>query len=88
MIAIDDSLSMSEQNVGFLALESLTVLALAMSKLEVGQISICKIAEELKLLHPFDTPLRNSDGPYILSQFKFEYQDINSSDLVIYYIYI
>ena len=82
MLAIDDSLSMSEQNVGFFALESLTTLALAMSKLEVGQISISRIEDGMKLLHPFDTPLTSAEGPYILSQFTFEYQSPMSSDLV------
>ena len=82
MLAIDDSLSMGEQNVGFFALESLTVLALAMSKLEVGQIAISKIGDGLDLLHPFDSPLTTSDGPYILSQFNFQYQNMTSSDLV------
>ena len=36
LLAIDDSYSMSEQNVGFLALKSLTTIALAMTKMEVG----------------------------------------------------
>lgn len=82
MLAIDDSLSMSYQNVGFFALESLTLMALAMSKLEVGQISICKIDSGLKLLHPFDTPLTSNQGPYLFSQFGFAYHDKNSSDMV------
>ena len=84
MLAIDDSLSMKEQDVGFFALESLTMIALAMSKLEVGQIAISKIDDGFKLLHPFDVPLNSTDGPYILSQFSFEYHDQTSSDLVIF----
>ena len=81
MLAIDDSLSMSEQNVGFLALESLTMMALAMSRLEIGQLAISGIKQGLQLLHPFDKPLTSNEGPYILSQFKFQYFDENSSDL-------
>jgi midasin (ATPase involved in ribosome maturation) len=36
MLAIDNSLSMKEMNVGQLALASLTTLSLALSKMEVG----------------------------------------------------
>ena len=81
MLAIDDSLSMSEQNVGFFALESLTMMALAMSRLEIGQLAISAIKQGMQLLHPFDKPLTSNEGPYILSQFKFRYYDENSSDL-------
>lgn len=72
---------MSEQNVGFFALESLTMMALAMSRLEIGQLAISGIKQGLELLHPFDKPLTSNEGPYILSQFKFRYYDENSSDL-------
>lgn len=36
MLALDDSLSMSENQVGHLSLQSLTSLALALSKMEAG----------------------------------------------------
>lgn len=46
LLAIDDTSSMSEQNVGPLALQALTTLALALTKLEVGQIGIAAIRNQ------------------------------------------
>ncbi|KAL4485768.1 hypothetical protein ABPG72_012308 [Tetrahymena utriculariae] len=81
LLAIDDSLSMSQQNVGYFALQSMTILSLAMSKMEVGQIGIAAIKDGLQLLHDFNTPLTPADSPFILSQFSFTHSDTNSSDL-------
>jgi len=36
MLALDDSLSMNENSVGYLSLQSLMKLALALSKMEAG----------------------------------------------------
>ncbi len=43
MIAIDDSLSMQENDYGYFALKSSIVLGLAMAKAEVGQLSVVAI---------------------------------------------
>lgn len=82
LLAIDDSLSMSQQNVGFFALQSMTTLSLAMSKLEVGQIGIAAIKNGLQLLHDFSKPLTPAESPFILSHFDFTHADSDSSDLV------
>ena len=82
MLGIDNSLSMQEQNVGKLALQSLTTLSLAMTKMEVGKISIASIDKGFGLLHHFETPLVPADIPFILSQFNFDYSDTNSCDIV------
>ena len=53
-----------------------------MSKMEVGEVAIASIEDDMKLLHPFNTPLTASQSPFILSQFDFEFSSLNSSDLV------
>ncbi len=53
LIGIDDSLSMSNQSVGPLALQSMMVLGLALQKLEVGQIGIASITNQCNMLLDF-----------------------------------
>lgn len=73
---------MQQQNVGVLALQSMTTLALALAKLEVGQISIAAIKDGFKLIHDFQQTLTEKDCPYILSQFDFQFQHVTSADTV------
>jgi len=80
-LAIDDTLSMSEKNVGYLALESLITLALALTKLEVGKINISGIRNGIHEVLPFSKPFQSSDGQRIISQFTFKYADSMSADL-------
>ena len=49
MISIDDSLSMQENDYGYMALKSSIVLGLALSKAEVGKVAISGIQRGLKL---------------------------------------
>lgn len=81
ILAIDDTLSMSEKNVGYLALESLITLALAMTRLEVGRIAICGIRNGLHEVLPFDKPFLPSEGQRILNEFSFKYSSQQSADL-------
>lgn len=80
-LAIDDTLSMSEKNVGYLALESLIILALALSKLEVGKLNISGIRSGLHEVLPFTKPFIQSDGQRILDNFDFTFSDQHSADL-------
>lgn len=63
------------------ALQAMTVLSLAMSKMEVGQIGIAAIKNGLMLLHDFNKPITPTDTPFILSNFEFTHSDASSSDL-------
>lgn len=80
-LAIDDTLSMSEKNVGYLALESLIILALALSKLEVGKINISGIRTGLHEVLPFAKPFIHSDGQRIIDNFTFTHSDKQSADI-------
>ncbi|CAD8092675.1 unnamed protein product [Paramecium sonneborni] len=81
LLALDDSLSMSENQVGYLSLQSLTSLSLALSKMEAGQIGIASIHEGMRLLHDFSKPFTQLDCPLILGQFNFEFESKQSSEL-------
>ncbi|CAD8184490.1 unnamed protein product [Paramecium pentaurelia] len=81
LLALDDSLSMSENQVGYLSLQSLTSLSLALSKMEAGQIGIASIHEGMRLLHDFNKPFTQLDCPFILGQFNFEFESKQSSEL-------
>ena len=65
MIAIDDSESMTLNQSGQLACESLTMISKALSKLEVGELSIVKFGDFVNILHPFDRPFTDEDGPRV-----------------------
>jgi len=71
---------MSEQNVGPLALQALTILALSLSKLEVGQIGISSIRNGMDLIHQFDKPFVPSDGSKLVKHFGFKFTDVHSAD--------
>lgn len=65
MIAIDDSESMTLNHSGQLACEAMIMISSALSKLDVGQLSIVKFGESVSVLHPFDRPFSSFDGPKV-----------------------
>ena len=81
ILSIDDTLSMSEKNVGYFALESLITLALALTRLEVGKIAICGIRNGMHEVLPFDRPFLPTEGQRILDNFDFTYSSEHSADL-------
>ncbi|KAJ1390434.1 hypothetical protein B484DRAFT_289652 [Ochromonadaceae sp. CCMP2298] len=70
MLLIDDSLSMGA--AGPLALSSLTLLANALTRLEVGELAIAAFAETVRVLHAFGSPFTEETGARVVSQFKFK----------------
>lgn len=50
LIAIDDSLSMKENQLGFRSLEALVTMVEAMNRLEVGQVAVAGIRDRIELL--------------------------------------
>ena len=50
LIAIDDSLSMKEQNLGFFSLEASVALTEALNRLEVGKVAVARIRDRLELV--------------------------------------
>jgi midasin (ATPase involved in ribosome maturation) len=71
MVMIDDSSSMGE--AGPLALSALALISNALTRLEVGDISVTAFAEDVRVLHPFGgEPFTDEVGAKVISQFTFE----------------
>ena len=71
LLCIDDSESMQHTGAGKLACEALALLCQALSRLEVGQMSVLSFAEQAQLLHPFERPFSAEAGAHMLSRFTF-----------------
>lgn len=73
LIAIDDSKSMADSHSVHLAFESLALITRALTRLEVGGVSICRFGETVDVLHPFEGgPVSDDAGANVLSKFTFE----------------
>ena len=71
MLAIDDSMSMSNSHSVQLAFESLTLISNALNQLEVGEIGVISFGSTVKLLHPFEKAWSDEAGASVLSLFTF-----------------
>jgi len=75
VIALDDSRSMAENRCGALALEALTCIARAMSRLEVGDLGVLSFGTSgergVRILHPLGAPFTDAAGPALVSSFSF-----------------
>mmetsp|Transcript_29535 Transcript_29535/g.44961 ORF Transcript_29535/g.44961 Transcript_29535/m.44961 type:complete len:286 (+) Transcript_29535:14061-14918(+) len=80
LIAIDDSLSMKEQNLGFFSLESLVTLIEGLARLEVGKVAVARIRNRMELLNSFEDPYSSERSAFIISQFNFEHCEQRSHD--------
>ena len=80
-LAIDDSLSMKEHNLGFFALESLVIVSSALNRAGIGKISICGIKEDMEVHHSHTEVFNREKGSYLLSKFKFDFSSRLSHDV-------
>jgi midasin len=71
MLAIDDSMSMSNSHSVQLAFEALTLISNALNQLEVGEIGVISFGSDVKLLHPFEKAWSDEAGANVLSLFTF-----------------
>ena len=81
---IDDSLSMKEHNLGFFALQSVVAILQALDILEIGEVCVCAMRENLKIIHSFQSEQKYSrqKAGFILNSFTFEYAEQHSADYV------
>lgn len=81
LVAVDDSRSMAETGCGSFALEALTLICKAMSRLEVGELGVVSFggAGGAEPLHPLERPFTDADGVRIMSRMRFD-QDNTISD--------
>jgi midasin len=83
LLSLDDSRSMAESHSVNLAYQTLALVAQALNKLEVGQVSIAKFGESVDILHPFgDAGFTDADGAKVMSSFTFDQQCTNVAALV------
>ncbi|GAA5872063.1 hypothetical protein JCM8547_003087 [Rhodosporidiobolus lusitaniae] len=73
LIAIDDSKSMADSHSVHLAFQSLALISRALTRLEVGGVSICRFGEQMDVLHPFEAGVVSDEaGATLLSKFTFQ----------------
>jgi midasin len=82
ILAVDDSKSMAEGTSSELALETVALVARALSSLEVGQISVLSFGEFTHVVHPFDKPFTSDSGVEAFSRFTFAQQKTDVRRLV------
>jgi len=68
VIAVDDSLSMADNQSKQLAFESLALLGKSLSLLEAGELAIMSFGEIVKLLHSFNEPFTDNTGAKLLNE--------------------
>lgn len=80
MIAIDDSLSMKKNNLGFFALESLVAISEALNQLSVGKVCVSGINDRMDMHMSFEDTYSAEKAAFILSNYSFDYQSFASAD--------
>jgi midasin len=81
VLAIDDSRSMAENGCGAFALEALTLLCRAMSRLEVGEVGALSFggASGVRPLQPLGSAFGDAAGPGLMARLRFD-QDNTIAD--------
>ena len=81
---MDDSRSMRENGCGVFALEAVTLLTRALTRLEVGQVGVLRFGgtDHVRPLHDLDTPFSDTAGPGILSNLRFDQVRLSASSLL------
>lgn len=80
LIAIDDSLSMKEANLGFFSLEASVALGEALNRLEVGKVAVARIRDRMELVQSFEDNYTSERAAHIVSAFDFKYCGKTSAD--------
>ena len=81
ILALDDSLSMRHNQVGFFALEGLVTLLEGLSRLEVGEVGVVGLRDRSRLLKDFSDAYSRERGAFVVSQFDFAHSSRESSEL-------
>lgn len=74
LVAIDDSRSMAETGCSGFALEALTLICRAMSRLDVGELGVVSFGGSggAEPLHNLDKPFTEADGVRVMSKLRFD----------------
>uniref|UniRef100_V5GS24 Midasin n=1 Tax=Kalmanozyma brasiliensis (strain GHG001) TaxID=1365824 RepID=V5GS24_KALBG len=83
MLAIDDSRSMAESRSAHLAYQTLALVTGALSRLEVGDVSICRFGEDVDSLHDFGRgSFSDQNGAHVIDRLGFTQRKTNVLRLV------
>lgn len=83
LLAIDDSKSMAEGRNIHLAYQTLALVSGALSRLEVGDIGICRFGHDVDMLHSFGhAAFSDAHGGEILSRLRFDQTGTNMPTLI------
>ncbi|KAK0630836.1 hypothetical protein B0T17DRAFT_529438 [Bombardia bombarda] len=75
LLCVDDSSSMGDNSSGPLALESLVMMARALTMLEVGQVGVLGFGTDVFVAHELTEPMASHDaGARVLQNFTFRQQ--------------
>ena len=74
VLAVDDSRSMQENGCGAFALEAVTLLTRALTRLDVGQVGVLRFGgtDHVRPLHDLERPFTDAAGPGILANLRFD----------------
>jgi midasin len=74
LVAIDDSRSMAETGCSGFAVEALTLICRAMSRLDVGELGVVSFGGSggAEPLHNLDKPFTEADGVRVMSKLRFD----------------
>ncbi|WFD19314.1 hypothetical protein MCAP1_001539 [Malassezia caprae] len=73
LLAMDDSKSMADSRNIHLAYQTLALVAGALTRLEIGDIGICRFGASMEMLHEFgSSTFSDRHGGHILSQLQFQ----------------
>ncbi len=74
VLAVDDSRSMQENGCGAFALEAVTLLTRALTRLDVGQVGVLRFGgtDHVRPLHNLERPFTDAAGPGILANLRFD----------------
>ncbi|KAN0063854.1 AAA ATPase midasin [Thecaphora frezii] len=72
LLAIDDSRSMAESRAVHLAFQTLSLVAGALKRLEVGEVGIVKFGESVESLIGFEAEWNEAQGGKVVERLRFE----------------
>ncbi|CAD6566582.1 MAG: hypothetical protein CYPHOPRED_000931 [Cyphobasidiales sp. Tagirdzhanova-0007] len=83
LLALDDSRSMADSHSVHLAYQTLALVSQALTRLEAGEISICRFGESVEFIHNFeDGPVSGSIGSSIVDAFTFSQRSTDVRQLL------
>ncbi|ELP83520.1 midasin, putative, partial [Entamoeba invadens IP1] len=89
VLAIDNSESMVLNNAGEMAMETVAMVSSALSRLEVGEMSVVKFGGDVETVQKFTSTMNGDSGAKIVKEFSFDEKSTDVSKLMqTLYVYL